>query len=190
MYDGAVGRPHFRRLHPRVPSKARRHDHMLIVDDSRRRNFEWFGQFENEIGLADLPAFEELHRRGHVSRVAFRCSRLHPGSYSVDLILRKRSGIRKFSVPRIGKPRRHLFRFHSLPNRCGPRPCLLVCQHRERPHFTGPVTHLAILLQNPRNLFRKCRFRARIRGKYRKTEKHRHVPTNGFHGLISKLPSW
>ena len=148
MHYSAIRRPHFGRLHPGVLREPCRHDHVLIIDHPRRRHFKRLGQFKDEIRFADLPAFQEVCGRRHVLRIAFWRSRFYPRCDRIDLLLGQCCCIRKFSVMCVRKPRRHLPRFHGLPDCRRPRPRFLVGQHRKRSRFSRPMADLAILFED------------------------------------------
>ena len=103
-------------------------------------------------GLRDVPSLGPLRRSGRVLRIARRSAARDPRQQRRNLLRAKRRIIGEMPESRIGKPRRH----HSALDRLGdggrPGPRLLVGHQRHRRDFARPVTALAMLLKQGKNV--------------------------------------
>ena len=107
VHDHPFGRTHFRRLDPAVFGKVRRHDDVLIVDDTARRHLEGQRQLEHHVRLADAPAFDPFRGLRQIARIALQRAAVGPFHNRVDLRRAQAHAVRELAVVRVGKPWRH-----------------------------------------------------------------------------------
>ena len=87
MDHGAVAGARLRHAHPFVFGETGGQHHVLVVDIGLGGDGERLRHLENEVGLGNVPAFEELARRGRVLGFAGFGAFIGPGGERVDLFL-------------------------------------------------------------------------------------------------------
>ena len=160
VHHRAIGRRSLHILHPRVLGKARRNNHVLVVQNARRRNRKRMRQLVDLVRLWNRPSLNEVDRRRQVLRVPLWGARIDPGSNGIDLRLRHRAIVLELLRMPILEPRRHGAGHHHTLHRRGPGPRLFVAQHRERCALSRPMTTLAVLLHDRRNILGKGHVRS------------------------------
>ncbi len=84
-----VARTHFGGLHPHVLVEVRVHEHVLLIDDTGRRQLDVFRHRHDDVRRSNRPPVVEHHRRGSILRIALGRALLGPGRDGRDL--RRRS---------------------------------------------------------------------------------------------------
>src|ERR1051326_4989748 len=101
-------------LHPFIFGESRWNDLIGVFDVASRRDENRLRHLDDPIRLLNVPALGPLPLRRRVVRIPGPRPAVDPGSYDLDLIGRQRWIVRKMSVPRVGKPGRHLSNDPSL----------------------------------------------------------------------------
>src|SRR5687767_7388892 len=143
-----IARPEFDALNPFVFGETRGDTNELVIDGAAGGHGERVRQRDLKVGLTEYPALCKTHRRRQVFLLALGSARIGPGDERVDLTLRQRAVVQELAVLGVGEPGRHAFEQHGFANRLRPRTSILVGEERHGRDFTGPVTSLAVLLQN------------------------------------------
>ncbi len=159
----AVRGPGFGELHVLVFGEIGRQPDILIIDSARRRNIKRSRDLKHHVRLADRPAFGEGQSLRRVLGIAGLGAAIHPSHQRLHFGVRQPAVIRKFSVMRIGEPRRHLLSEHRCFDRLRVRPRALIVEQRHRGSFAGPVAALAVFLENGENVLIERRLRDRRR---------------------------
>jgi hypothetical protein len=128
-----------------------------------RRNLHRLGHLHHHIRSRNIPACAPLPWSRRIRRIPRRRSCLCPCCDGRDLLRAQRWIIRKRSVARIGKPRRHHPHLDLRRHLARPRPRLLVSHQRHRRSFPTPVATLAFVLQDRNHVFIEGRRRNRLR---------------------------
>ena len=162
--------PDLDRAHPARLGDARRRD-ALVPDVLRHRRHGEVVRLDDQVRLflaerrREVPALivGPLLWRRHVLRVALRRAGVDPADDRVDLIVGERSVVLELldADGPIDLPRRHLAVADARLDRARPRPRLGEGHERHRRHRVGPVTGLALLLEDRRDVLGE---RRRLRG--------------------------
>ncbi len=143
---------HFARGNPAVFREVRRHLEILIVDRAVGGNPELDGHFEDDVGLAVLPAGRERRHGRHLRGIALPGLGIDPLHDRVDLCLREAAIVAECAVRRIGKPRRHRPRADFVADGAGPRPHVPIGNEGHRRDFAGPMALHAFAVENRRDV--------------------------------------
>src|SRR5262249_2899653 len=157
MNDSANARSNLGCLNPLVFGEVGRNAEVLVLDHARGRHRIFLWQIKHNVGLADVPAFQELRRWWEVFGVTFFRSLIHPSDDRVDVLLREFAVIQELAVMRIGVPRRHRPISDLLLYRTRPGPRVLISQQRHRRDLAGPMALHAVVEEDWRDVFRKSR---------------------------------
>src|SRR6266568_1686350 len=152
MHDSAVARTNFGCGDPGVLRESARQDNVLVFNCSLRGYVKFVWHLEYAVRYTDVPPVHEFQRGRAILRVACRGSAVHPGHQRLDLFRGQPALVRKMTVPRVRKPRRHLLGQHRRLDPRSPRPRLLVGQQRHGRHFARAVTGLTVVLQNRKHV--------------------------------------
>ena len=117
-----------------------------------RRNRVRLGHFQDQIGLAQLPAFGEFGLRRQVTGIPFFRAWLGPFGDRGDLVIAQPTDIASFAEVRIGLPRGHAARGSDVMNEIGPLGRILVFQQRERPNLARSMARGEVLEQDRSNV--------------------------------------
>ena len=115
------------------------------------------------LGLAEhageVPALlgRPLHRRRHVLHVALRRTGVNPLDDGLDLLVAEATVVLEvLDADRlVDVPWRHLASLDPAPDGARPRPSFLVGHEGHRRNRIGPMTGLALLLENRRDILRE-----------------------------------
>ena len=156
-------RPHFDHLHPPVLGKMRGHDFVGIFHFTARRNRNRPRHLHHGIRRRNIPAVSPQVWPGRPARVSRRSTSFIPIRNRGDLSSGQRRIIRKFSIPRIGKPGWHHLHLHRSRNLSRQWPSLFISHQRHGRRLTGAMATLAMILKNRKNVFIKSRRRRLFR---------------------------
>lgn len=163
MHMIAGRRTDLRHLHPGIFREACWNNFVSILDISAGWKRYRARHLDNALRLWNAPARSPMRRWRSITRIAWLRALVYPIADRVNLLWRQRRIVREMPDGGIGKPRRHLPRFHSLPNCSRPWPGLFVRHKRHRSNFARAMAHLAMPLQNREHVFVKRRTSSRCR---------------------------
>src|SRR5260370_5905068 len=152
MHNGPVSRTDFGCRDPGVLFEIARDNVVLVINHALLGHLKFVRHFDDFVRYADVPPVQEFHWGGATLRVACRGSAVHPGHQRLDLFRGQPALVRKMTVPRVRKPRRHLLGQHRRLYPRSPRPRLLISQQRHGRHFPRAVTGLTVVLQNRKHV--------------------------------------
>ena len=128
-------------------------DEVLIIDRAVGGDAVLFRQREDDIGLADGPAFfAELRGRRQIFGVALLCSLIHPLDERINILLRQSAIIYKLPVFGVRVPGRHLSVDDDFANQFSPRPHLFIVEECHRRGLARLMTHNTVLKYYRRNV--------------------------------------
>jgi len=170
MHDGTRAGPNFRRRHPSIFRESCRDDDVDVLKRAGCRNRVGVRHLEYDVRLY-VPALLPLNRSRFASRIAFRRARVNPRNDRVNILFTKTPVVHEMTVPGIREPGRHFASEHGGFDGFRPRTRFRVGEQRHRADFSRPVTGLAVLLEDGKNVFVKSDvLRSRVgskgRGRY------------------------
>jgi hypothetical protein len=102
-----------------------------------------------------------------------------PARDQLDLRLREAPHAGELAVARHRLPRRHVPAAHHVPDVVAPRARVAIAQERERRHLAGPVTGLAVLLEDAHHLLAEGDALARRHGDGRRRRRRGRLAGGG-----------
>ena len=134
----AIARTDLDGANPSIFCKWERQTRRRKIVGSGRGNLH-FGQLDDHVRLAQLPALREGRRLRHVLRLPHRRAGIHPSCDGRNLAVAQARIVGERSHGGIGKPGRHLSSHYSLFDCPRPRPRVFKGEQRHRRHFAGAV---------------------------------------------------
>src|SRR5437016_5899555 len=108
-------------LDPHVRFEVRRDKIVNVLVWIVRFDHVLFSHLKHDVGLTNLPApSDELWHFREILGIAFLGALVHPGGYSVDVLLSQSVIVGEFTVSGIRTPRRHLAIDDLLFDRASP----------------------------------------------------------------------
>ena len=152
VYHPTVSRPELVRREPGVFLEVRRNRHVGIRHGTVGRDLERLEKCEDQIRLANRPAFGELRRLRQVGVVPPGSPAIDPGGNRVDLGLREARVVLVGANAGVGAPGRHLPGQHLGLHGARPGTGVVVSHQRHRRQVVRPVTGHAVLEQDGRDV--------------------------------------
>src|SRR6266849_11142513 len=121
--------------------------------------------FDDDVGLAELPAFDELRLRGEIGRITFECALIDPSLNTGELFFGETQLVSKLWLARLGKPRRHDALLGDCDNLSGVRFCIRVGEEREWAGLAGPVARRARAIEDWRDVAIESYLRLGVHGR-------------------------
>ena len=127
--------------------------------------------FDNQVGLAELPALGQVGRRGQLRGVSLRHAPLDPLADQLDFFVGQAPLVGEAAVIRRGMPRRHVTRPGHGADQLRAFGDVAVAQQGKRPRLPGTVTGRAVVEDDRRDVLAKRHLPLRARlgsgsGKY------------------------
>ena len=157
MDDRRCARPGLGALDPFVFGKIRSDFEVLIFDavlwpDGRDREFILFLYREDQVRFTDGPAGDKLARRRQILVLSPGTTLIDPGQQSFALLIRETAVVGEFGIVGIGEPGGHAPFLHGFTDAFGPGTGIVISKKSHGANLTLPVTFLAVLLQNTRDI--------------------------------------
>ena len=143
------------RLDPAVLLEIGRDAEVDVGHRPLGRDVIGLGHLEDDVGLADRPAFGKRPWAAAGPWVAQRRALIDPGQQRRPLLGREAAVVAEMAVPRVRVPGRHAPLVDHLADHRRMLARIVVSQQRERPDLAGPVAALALVLDDPRDVGRR-----------------------------------
>ena len=134
----AIARTDLDGANPSIFGERQRQARRRKIVGSGRGNLH-FGQLDDHVRLAQLPALREGRRLRHVLRLPHRRAGIHPSRDGRNLAVAQARIVGERSHGGIGKPGRHLSGRDSLFDCPRPRPRVFKGEQRHRRDFAGAM---------------------------------------------------
>src|SRR5882724_13093654 len=135
-----------RLIHGRVENKI-----PVLIGSLGRQQVGLLG-FDDQIGLAHLPAFHKIGRGWQVGSCAFHRAAFHPFCDQLNLLVREMKFIGKLKFAGLRKPGRHEFGLRYRGDLSGMRLCILIGEQREWSCFPRTMAARARAKENGRDI--------------------------------------